>query len=243
MNKKILQYVFITAIYTIAMIIGTLLDMYFKIENGFTIIVNSILIASSIVIIIKNDVECFTGKFFSRYFLLIIIPLIFAFGLSYAQINRSNLIRVIMGGFLGVFTTVVFEEMHYRVIGYEVFKKDKLYLNSALLLTFIYSCSNVINMIFNKEEAIMIILGFISSFSFGLFLLSIYGKVKNALLPIFCSTLFNYTFVYFDTFSINTHILSTNLCYLLFFISNLFYITVGIKIIKGYKTLEEKELE
>lgn len=162
-----------------------------------------------------------------------LLPLIFGIIIYYGPINNSPSFGVIITGFLGITTTVIWEELHYRVIGVELLKDKNKFISikSIIILILIFALSHSINFIFNPN--LTEIIRIIFSISTGALFLGLYLNTKNVFMPMLSHFLLNYTSMFFTTFSTSPNYFD-NITNVIFYISIIVYLIIGINLLKTY---------
>ena len=116
MNKRA-KYICITIIFLCLILISTSLDVYLNTDSLISIITKICITIICIVIIRKENILKEKNKTTSEDIAVALIPMTFSILLIFGPINKMPNTYVIISGILGAFTTAVWEELSYRVIG------------------------------------------------------------------------------------------------------------------------------
>lgn len=234
------KFIYITIIFLIIATMGSVLDKYFVIQNFYSIIARIIIIIMCSIIIIKRKIHIIKGKFFSKYILIAILPMIINFVLMCGPVDKSVSNWIVISGIIRVVTTATWEELHFRAIGVDMLKnkKGKLTKEYAILLIFIFAFLHVINIILNPNQILVELFRIVLSLSIGAFFLAIYLKTGNILVSILSHFLLNYTTLFFNTFSSNPNSLGIIVYDVVYYIGIILYLCIAVNIIKQNKLVE-----
>lgn len=128
--NKIAKYICITIIFLCLILISTSLDVYLNTDSLISIITKICITIICIVIIRKENILKEKNKTTSEDIAVALIPMTFSILLIFGPINKMPNTYVIISGILGAFTTAVWEELSYRVIGTKAFEDENEKLNS-----------------------------------------------------------------------------------------------------------------
>lgn len=186
-------------LFTAAVLGASLLDMHFGVQIA-AVSVKLIISAVLILIYTKNGLHL-SEACGRRYFLFALIPFIFAFAMSFGIPDASPGISAVISGFLGVFSTVLAEELYYRAAVLRLFRGEKITYRLVLLLSLVFSLSHAVNYFF--ADALAVTLQLAVAFSLGTFTLGIFLRTRNIIIPMLSHLLLNGTPMFFELFSGN----------------------------------------
>lgn len=239
--NKIAKYICITIIFLCLILISTSLDIYLNTDNLISIITKICIIIICIVIIRKENILKEKNKTTSEDIGVALIPMTFSILLIFGPINKMPNTYVIISGILGAFTTAVWEELSYRVIGTKAFEdeNEKLNSKSVILLCLLFGFSHAINIILKPNEILIELFRIILSTAVGSLFLALYLKTRNIKLSILSHFLLNYVTLFFKTFSITPNYLGYIAYDVIYYLSVITYFVISWYIFRRYDLLSK----
>lgn len=239
--NKIAKYICITIIFLCLILISTSLDVYLNTDSLISIITKICITIICIVIIRKENILKEKNKTTSEDIAVALIPMTFSILLIFGPINKMPNTYVIISGVLGAFTTAVWEELSYRVIGTKAFEdeNEKLNSKSVILLCLLFGFSHAINIILKPNEILIELFRIILSTAVGSLFLALYLKTRNIKLSILSHFLLNYVTLFFKTFSTTPNYLGYIAYDVIYYLSVITYFLISWYIFKRYDLLSK----
>ena len=239
--NKIAKYICITIIFLCLILISTSLDVYLNTDSLISIITKICITIICIVIIRKENILKEKNKTTSEDIAVALIPMTFSILLIFGPINKMPNTYVIISGILGAFTTAVWEELSYRVIGTKAFEdeNEKLNSKSVILLCLLFGFSHAINIILKPNEILIELFRIILSTAVGSLFLALYLKTRNIKLSILSHFLLNYVTLFFKTFSTTPNYLGYIAYDVIYYLSVITYFLISWYIFRRYDLLSK----
>ena len=239
--NKIAKYICITIIFLCLILISTALDVYLNTDSLISIITKICITIICIVIIRKENILKEKNKTTSEDIAVALIPMTFSILLIFGPINKMPNTYVIISGVLGAFTTAVWEELSYRVIGTKAFEdeNEKLNSKSVILLCLLFGFSHAINIILKPNEILIELFRIILSTAVGSLFLALYLKTRNIKLSILSHFLLNYVTLFFKTFSTTPNYLGYIAYDVIYYLSVITYFVISWYIFRRYDLLSK----
>ena len=239
--NKIAKYICITIIFLCLILISTSLDVYLNTDSLISIITKICITIICIVIIRKENILKEKNKTTSEDIAVALIPMTFSILLIFGPINKMPNTYVIISGVLGAFTTAVWEELSYRVIGTKAFEdeNEKLNRKSVILLCLLFGFSHAINIILKPNEILIELFRIILSTAVGSLFLALYLKTRNIKLSILSHFLLNYVTLFFKTFSTIPNYLGYIAYDVIYYLSVVTYFVISWYIFRRYDLLSK----
>ena len=238
--SKITRYICITIVFLCLIIIGTLLDIYFDMKNLVVLFTKFSIIALCIGIVKKLNITKEKGKISKGDIAISLVPALFSMLLIFGPINKIPDVYSVIIGVLGVLATAIWEELHYRMIGVEVFKgeKEKLTYKEVILLSLLFGFSHAINIVLKPQEILIELFRIILSTASASLFLALYIKTKRIELSILSHFLLNYITLFFKTFSTSYNYLGYIAYDVIYYISVISYFVIAYMIFKKYNLVK-----
>ena len=239
--NKIAKYICIIIIFLCLILISTSLDVYLNTDSIVSIITKICITIICIVIIRKENILKEKNKTTSEDIAVALIPMTFSILLIFGPINKMPNTYVIISGVLGAFTTAVWEELSYRVIGTKAFEdeNEKLNSKSVILLCLLFGFSHAINIILKPNEILIELFRIILSTAVGSLFLALYLKTRNIKLSILSHFLLNYVTLFFKTFSTTPNYLGYIAYDVIYYLSVITYFVISWYIFRRYDLLSK----
>lgn len=239
--NKIAKYICIIIIFLCLILISTSLDVYLNTDNLVSIITKICITIICIVIIRKENILKEKNKITPGDIAVALIPMTFSILLIFGPINKMPNTYVIISGVLGAFTTAVWEELSYRVIGTKAFEdeNEKLNSKSVILLCLLFGFSHAINIILKPNEILIELFRIILSTAVGSLFLALYLKTRNIKLSILSHFLLNYVTLFFKTFSTTPNYLGYIAYDVIYYSSVITYFVISWYIFRRYDLLSK----
>lgn len=239
--NKIAKYICIIIIFLCLILISTSLDVYLNTDNLISIITKICITIICIVIIRKENILKEKNKITPGDIAVALIPMTFSILLIFGPINKMPNTYVIISGVLGAFTTAVWEELSYRVIGTKAFEdeNEKLNRKSVILLCLLFGFSHAINIILKPNEILIELFRIILSTAVGSLFLALYLKTRNIKLSILSHFLLNYVTLFFKTFSTIPNYLGYIAYDVIYYLSVITYFVISWYIFRRYDLLSK----
>ena len=239
--NKIAKYICIIIIFLCLILISTSLDVYLNTDSLISIITKICITIICIVIIRKENILKEKNKTTSEDIAVALIPMTFSILLIFGPINKMPNTYVIISGVLGAFTTAVWEELSYRVIGTKAFEdeNEKLNSKSVILLCLLFGFSHAINIILKPNEILIELFRIILSTAVGSLFLALYLKTRNIKLSILSHFLLNYVTLFFKTFSTTPNYLGYIAYDVIYYLSVITYFVISWYIFRRYDLLSK----
>lgn len=239
--NKIAKYICITIIFLCLILISTSLDVYLNTDSLISIITKICITIICIVIIRKENILKEKNKTTSEDIAVALIPMTFSILLIFGPINKMPNTYVIISGVLGAFTTAVWEELSYRVIGTKAFEdeNEKLNSKSVILLCLLFGFSHAINIILKPNEILIELFRIILSTAVGSLFLALYLKTRNIKLSILSHFLLNYVTLFFKSFSTTPNYLGYIAYDVIYYLSVVTYFVISWYIFRRYDLLSK----
>lgn len=239
--NKIAKYICIIIIFLCLILISTSLDVYLNTDSLVSIITKICITIICIVIIRKENILKEKNKTTSEDIAVALIPMTFSILLIFGPINKMPNTYVIISGVLGAFTTAVWEELSYRVIGTKAFEdeNEKLNSKSVILLCLLFGFSHAINIILKPNEILIELFRIILSTAVGSLFLALYLKTRNIKLSILSHFLLNYVTLFFKTFSTTPNYLGYIAYDVIYYLSVITYFVISWYIFRRYDLLSK----
>ena len=239
--NKIAKYICIIIIFLCLILISTSLDVYLNTDSLISIITKICITIICIVIIRKENILKEKNKITPGDIAAALIPMAFSILLIFGPINKMPNTYVIISGVLGAFTTAVWEELSYRVIGTKAFEdeNEKLNSKSVILLCLLFGFSHAINIILKPNEILIELFRIILSTAVGSLFLALYLKTRNIKLSILSHFLLNYVTLFFKTFSTTPNYLGYIAYDVIYYLSVITYFVISWYIFRRYDLLSK----
>ena len=239
--NKIAKYICIIIIFLCLILISTSLDVYLNTDSLVSIITKICITIICIVIIRKENILKEKNKTTSEDIAVALIPMTFSILLIFGPINKMPNTYLIISGVLGAFTTAVWEELSYRVIGTKAFEdeNEKLNSKSVILLCLLFGFSHAINIILKPNEILIELFRIILSTAVGSLFLALYLKTRNIKLSILSHFLLNYVTLFFKTFSTTPNYLGYIAYDVIYYLSVITYFLISWYIFRRYGLLSK----
>lgn len=232
-NNKIMFFL-ITFSFLFVTIISNLLDYVLNTSIIYMFAKTFLIVIFLGLIIIKNVKN--NNKFPLKYVLISLIPILFNFIIYFTNIEIIDKKILIEGTFL-ILQTVILEELFFRMLAVKYFSlNNRITWTDFYLLALITAFFHSINMFFPLEN---IIFKVIYSFSISVFYLALYLKSKNILITILSHFISSFVIFTFTNFP-KVNIIYSNFHYILFILSFITYVSLGIYICKKNDLLDYK---
>ena len=181
---KVTVFVILAVALSSFIVAGALLDMH--IGTNFIELLFKCIIIAGILAYAGYKKECHSlweGKFFTPFLFLAIIPCVI-FSLSViGSPDSSPSFSLIVFTVLGVLTTAIWEELFFRYVGKSLFGKGEGFaFSDFMMLTTVFAAVHLINMFFYPP--LDVLLQVAEAATVGVFLLALYCKTKNIMVPI-----------------------------------------------------------
>lgn len=239
--NKIAKYICIIIIFLCLILISTSLDVYLNTDSLISIITKICITIICIVIIRKENILKEKNKITPGDIAAALIPMAFSILLIFGPINKMPNTYVIISGVLGAFTTAVWEELSYRVIGTKAFEdeNEKLNSKSVIILCLLFGFSHAINIILKPNEILIELFRIILSTAVGSLFLALYLKTRNIKLSILSHFLLNYVTLFFKTFSTTPNYLGYIAYDVIYYLSVITYFVISWYIFRRYDLLSK----
>ena len=164
------------------------------------IVLKIVLILLICVYAVKHDsdfISIFNIKFSPAYLLIIIVPLIFSFVLTFSPLDFEPYPYYVILTVVGTITTVIWEELYFRYIGCSLFEENGRYRwYNLVFLALVFSGTHAVNIM--SQSAFTTITQLLFTIGLGIFLLALYIATGSIILPMIAHFLINSVNDYFN---------------------------------------------
>lgn len=180
MEKPYVKVITYALILTLSLFIAKLIDVKAIHLEICTLIVKIIAIFVMIAYIKKNEIKVI-NKCDPKYYAFISLPAILVLILKFNGFSRHVHFGIFMLGFLQVIASVIVAELLYRAINTHLLAPNGYNVKNIVIVTAVYTLSFIFDAFFIGLEASIIQL--ITVCAFSLFLLGLYVRTDNIVVP------------------------------------------------------------
>lgn len=231
------KFIITTLIYFVILLISSILDNLIG-YNIISIITKILIILYCFKLMKKAKIKPFNKDLNIIYIIIAITPFLLNLGIYFGPINQTNNILLIVSSLIGIITTVLWEELHFRVLSTN--QKKKLTHKRILLIVLMFGLTHFIHVLLNPSNLISELFKLVLYLSVGYLSLGIYLNTKNITYSLVFNLLFNITPLIFNLFSNNTGCFGNTITQIFFYSSIVIYTIVGYLEVREYLQKEKK---
>lgn len=212
------------------------LDEITHLDGLFDLIAKCLLIIVILIAVVRIDPDFNIGfgfkGFVSKFMPLEFIPVFVLAVMYFVPFDASPHVETVILTYCGILTTVVWEELYFRVFGLCLFKQTgETDWKTVLLLSLVFGLTYLVDAVPLPHLIFEVVLQSIEAVAHGFFLLALYVKSRNILLPMVMHFLCSAVVVTYDLFSTQSHYFGETAYYLTYFVLIGFFFLVGAAIL------------
>ena len=234
-SSKLIIYYFLGAVaITGFIILGSLLDSHFGLTNVCQTLAKLIVFEICILFIRSKNLKYTIGfnfkNFFTPYLLLGLIPIFITLFMYYGPLNKPFDLSIIIIQYISIAASILWGETYFRGIGVYLFQTEPI-KRTIILLTVTAGIVSFMTAILTNPFEIALLKS-ISSMALGYFLLALYLKTNNILVPISIHFCIHCSEIMFAILSTNPVSFGESSFYILYLIEIIVLPIIGTLVLK-----------